>query len=84
MTVARELFDLRHAGTYLPAILLILLQPELPSIPIFNEYLLPVLAGSSLTAAVLFHGLSRNAFGVGGPEENPQPKDEGFEECWKP
>lgn len=77
MSVARELFDLRHAGTYLPAILLVLLQPDLPTIPVVNLPLLPVLAGFSLIAAVLFHGLSRNAFGVGGPEENPQNRDEG-------
>lgn len=77
MSVARELFDLRHAGTYLPAILLVLLQPDLPTIPVVNQPLLPVLAGFSLIAAVLFHGLSRNAFGVGGPEENPQTRDEG-------
>lgn len=77
MSVAREFFDLRHAGTYLPAILLVLLQPDLPTIPVVNQPLLPVLAGFSLIAAVLFHGLSRNAFGVGGPEENPQSRDEG-------
>lgn len=77
MSVARELFDLRHAGTYLPAILLILIQPDLPTIFIVNQPLLPVLAGFSLIAAVLFHGLSRNAFGVGGPEKNPQTRDEG-------
>lgn len=76
MSVARELFDLRHAGTYLPAIILVLLQPELPMIPVVNQPLLPVLACFSLIAAVLFHGLSRNAFGVGGPEENPQIRDE--------
>lgn len=77
MSVARELFDLRHAGTYLPAILLVLLQPDLPTIPVVNQSLLPVLAVFSLIAAVLFHGLSRNAFGIGGPEENPQSRDEG-------
>jgi uncharacterized protein YqhQ len=77
MSVARELFDLRQGGMYLPAILLFLIQPDLPTIPVVNQPLLPVLAGFSLIAAVLSHGLSRNAFGVGGPEENPQPQDQG-------
>jgi hypothetical protein len=77
MSVARELFDLRHTGTYLPALLLALLRPDLPTIPIFKQSLLPILVVFSLISAVLFHGLSRNAFGVGGPEENPQSRDEG-------
>jgi hypothetical protein len=76
MSVGRELFDLRIGGMYLPAVLLFLIQPDLPAIPLINQPLLPILAGFSLIAAVLFHGLSRNTFGVGGPEENPQPTNE--------
>ncbi|WP_152420876.1 hypothetical protein [Halorubrum coriense] len=76
MSVGRELFDLRAAGGYLPVLLLIQIRPDLPSIPIINYPLLPLFIFSSLIGAVLFHGLLRKAFGLGGPEKNPQRESE--------
>jgi len=72
MSVSRQLFDLRFAGLYLPALVLITLQPDLP--------FLFIIVLLSLLAAIYFHGLSRNAFGVGGPEENPLSREEAIQE----
>lgn len=71
MSVARDLFDLRMAGMYLPSLVLLILQPPIP----WLNYVI----GLSLLGAVYFHGLARNAFGVGGPEENPLERDESIE-----
>lgn len=63
MSVSRDLFDLRTGGLYLPSLILLIIQPEIPYVFI--------VAFGGLLAAVYFHGLMRAVFGVGGPEENP-------------
>lgn len=68
MTVAREVFDLRIGGAYLPSLLIF-------TIPHNNEYILSV-GAFSLIGAIYFHGISRHVFGIGGPEENPLEFDE--------
>lgn len=77
MTVARDLFDLRMAGLYLPSLFLIIIDPNVPLLSARYPEIpwLPILAFFSLLAAVYFHGLSRNVFGPGGPEENPMKQD---------
>lgn len=68
MSIARDLFDLRMGGLYLPSLILLIINPTIPW--------LNTVIGFSLLGAVYFHGLSRNTFGVGGPEENPQKTGE--------
>lgn len=71
MSVARDLFDLRMAGLYLPSLVLITIQPNVPWLHLISFF--------SLLAAVYFHGLSRNVFGVGGPEENPLERSQAIQ-----
>ena len=74
MAVARDFFDFRVSGLYLPSLVLLIINPRVPMLS--SRYWLPVIAFFSLLAAVYFHGLSRNVFGPGGPEENPMEGSE--------
>lgn len=78
MTVVRDFFDLRMAGLYLPSLILLIIDPRVlwlsdwyPDLP-----WLSLIAFFSLLSAVYLHGLSRNVFGLGGPEQNPMKRAE--------
>lgn len=71
MSVSRDLFDLRIGGLYLPSLVLIIVQPEIPAL-----YLI-IFGG--LCAAVFFHGLIRSASGIGGPEKNPMKRGDAIQ-----
>ncbi|MDR5672463.1 hypothetical protein RH858_04775 [Halalkaliarchaeum sp. AArc-GB] len=78
MTVARDFFDLRMAGLYLPGLVLLMINPRVPWLSDWYPEFpwLPLIAFFSLLSAVYFHGLSRNVFGPGGPEANPLKRGE--------
>ena len=71
MSVSRDLFDLRTGGLYLPSLLLIVIQPEIPG--------LYLIAWGGILAAVFFHGMMRAVFGIGGPEENPMERGDAIQ-----
>ena len=78
MTVDRGFFDLRIAGLYLPSLILLIIDPAVPWLSEWKPGTpwIQLIAFFSLLSAVFLHGLSRNVFGVGGPEENPMKRSE--------
>jgi len=84
MTISQDIFDLRVGGTYLPSLVLLLLEPNIDSIdiwifPFMGISLIHLIALVALVGAVNMHGLLRNIFGIGGPEENPLKKSQALE-----
>lgn len=76
MSIGSSLVDTRIAGTYLPSLVLLLVTSRVPLLSDFwpNVPWLGFITVFSLLAAIMFHGLSRHVFGVGGPEENPMQR----------
>lgn len=77
MAVSRDIFDLRTSGAYFPSLILILIRGQFSILnepSYFGVSSFHILVFGSIIGAVSLHGLSRNVFGVGGPEENPLNK----------
>ena len=71
--VGNKLADLRVAGFYLPSLLLLYVYLN------NTWWLYLFLAGTSLLAGIIYHGMLRSVFGPSGPEENPLQKGEGHQ-----